>query len=116
MDATEEEAPDTTNWTNVAAIFQAAFHDGNLSNKITWQTVVFISKGDSRDFRGIGIVVFLWKTILGLLNQPFTSAIRFHNVICGLQERCMTATASLKANQLQQLTVMMDAVIYEILL
>ena len=45
---------------------QAAFLDGTLADKSMWQTVVFIPKGDVRDFQEIGLVEVLCKTIMGL--------------------------------------------------
>ena len=34
-----------------------------------WQTVILISKGAIRDFRGIVLVELLWKAVTSLLNR-----------------------------------------------
>ena len=54
-----KEASDTTNWQKAIAIFQSAFRSGTLADKSTFNTVVLIPKGGSRNFRFIGLVYFL---------------------------------------------------------
>ena len=38
------------------------FHGRTLAEEFIWKTVVFIPKS-GEDFRGIGLVKFLWKTV-----------------------------------------------------
>ena len=61
-----------THWRKVVALIQEAFHNWDLEEYGTWQTVVLIPKGDRRDFRGIGLVKVLWKTTTGIINQKLT--------------------------------------------
>ena len=52
-DAPREEAPDATKWRKFVEIVQAAFREFTPSENITWQTVVFIQKGDGRNLQGL---------------------------------------------------------------
>ena len=62
---------------------QAAFCDGTLADKCTWQTIVLIPKGESGDSREIGLVEVLWKKVTSLLNRRLTTAIKLHDVLRG---------------------------------
>ena len=86
---------------------QAEFRDGTLSNDSTWKTVVLIPKVEGGDLWGIGLVEVLWKTVTGLLNRRFTSAIRFYDVFHGFRAGCGTRTTTPGAKLLQQLMAMM---------
>ena len=111
-----DDTPDATNWLKVVAIVQAAFHDGTLAEECTWQAVVLISKGASRDFRGIGMMELLWKTVTSLLNLRLTTTIKLHDVLQGFQAVQGTGTASLKAKLIQQLSAMREAVLFKVFL
>ena len=78
-------------------------------------TVVLILKG-KRDFQGIGLVEVFWKLVASLLNRRLTSAIMYHNVLHGFRVGPGTGTAALKANLLQQLADIREAVLFEVLL
>ena len=78
---TRDDTPDATNWQKVVAIVQAAFRDGTLAEECTWQVVVLIPKGKSGNFRGIGLVEVIWKTMSSLLNFQVTEEIIFHDVL-----------------------------------
>ena len=88
-----EEDPDNTHRRKVVEISQTNFCNGTLAYENTQQTVVFIPKGYRWEFRGVGLVEVLWKTIPGLLNQCFTSAIRFHDVLHGFRAGRSTGTS-----------------------
>ena len=66
-----------------------------------------ILKDDGGDLKGIGLVEFLWKTVVEPLNHYFTSATEFHDIIPGFWAEHGTGTASLEANLTQQITAMM---------
>ena len=95
---------------------QEVLWDGILAKESIWQTVVLIPKGKSGDFRGIGLVEVLWKTMSSLLNRRLTAAITFHDVLHGFRAGCGMGTASLEAKLLQQLTAMTEVVLFEVLL
>ena len=76
--------------------------------------MVLINKGDGRDFWGIGLIEVLWKTMKGILNRFFTSVIQFHDVLNGFWAGHGTGTANIKYKLIQQLTHMMEEVLYEI--
>ena len=73
------------NWLKVVAIVQAAFRDGTLAEESTWNTVFLIIKGAIGDFRGIGLLEVLWKTVTSLLNRRLTIDIKLHGVLHGFQ-------------------------------
>ena len=51
----------------VVDLVQAAFREGKLTEEETWQAVVLILKG-KKDYRGIGLVVVMWKVVAVILN------------------------------------------------
>ena len=75
-----------------------------------------ISKGGSKDFRGIGLVGVLWNMLNGILNRIFTAEITFHDVLHGFRLGRGTGTSALEDKRLQQLMAMREAVIYEVFL
>ena len=81
-----------------------------------WQTVVLIPKGDGVEFRGVGLVKVLWKTMTVILNLHFTSAICFHRFLHGFWEVRSAGTTALKSKLIQYITAMREAVLYEIFL
>ena len=82
---------------------QAAFCDGTMAEECTRQTVVLNPKGISSDFRGIGLVEVIWKTMYILLNCRFTAAITFHDVLNGFRAGRGTGTVALDSKLLQRL-------------
>ena len=100
----------------MVAIVQAEFHNVTLADESTWQTFVLITKGDSGDLRGIGLIKVLWKTVTGLLKQQFTAVIILHYVLHGFWSGRGTGTASLEAKLLKHLMAMREAVLYEVFL
>ena len=75
--ATREDTPDVINWHKVVAIIQAEFRDGTMEKESRHKTVVLITKWESGDFGGIGLVERLCNTITSLLNRRLTIAIQF---------------------------------------
>ena len=76
-----------------------------------------ILKGEGGgDFRGIGLVVVLWKEISGIINLWILYSMQFHGV---LHEFCAgrgTGTATLMARLIQQLIAMREIVLNSIFL
>ena len=60
-----------------------AFRDGVLPEEAAWLAVVLIPKGGG-DYRGIGLVEVIWKTVAVILNCHFTATITYHNFLYGL--------------------------------
>ena len=81
-----------------------------------YHTVVMIPKGGGNDFRGIGLVEVLWKTISGIINLRLSPFIEFHNTLHGFYSGRGTGTATLEENLLQKLIAIREMVIHEILL
>ena len=63
-----------------------------------------IPKGDGGDFRRIGLLYVLWKTLTGLINRQFTLEIGLRDVLHGLRAGRSTGIDALKYNMLQQIT------------
>ena len=80
-----------------------------------WQTKVLLPKGVG-ELRGIGISKVLWKALSELLNHQIRVAVKFHDVIHRFRAGRVADIASLEANLLQQLMVMMGEVLYEVFL
>ena len=114
--ATWEEQPDPGNWEKFISIIQAAFRVGELVVPCAWQTVVIIPKGGGTDFRGIGLVELLWKTISGIINRRISSSIQFHDAMYGFRVGRGTGTATLEEKLLQQLITIRETVLHSIFL
>ena len=67
-------------------------------------------------YRGIRLVEFLWKTVIGILNRRLTTDIGFHDTLHGFQTGRGAGTSSLKANPLHQMAEMRKATLYKIFL
>ena len=93
-------ALDGTYWWKVVATAKAEFCDGTLANKSTCQKGLLIPKGDSGYTWDICLVEVLWKTVTRILNQRFTSAITFHDVLHGFWAVRVTGTDALEAKML----------------
>ena len=68
----------------------------------TWKTVVLIPKRNG-NFRGIGLVEVLWKTMLVVINQGIVELVQLHNILHGLRDGQGVGTVSLETKLLQQL-------------
>ena len=73
QEATRDKEPDTTYWLKVDDIVQEKLHNGILSDKSTWQTLVLIPEEDGEELQGIRLVQVFWNTVIGILNRCFTS-------------------------------------------
>ena len=101
MDATRYETHDATNSQKVAAIVQEEFCDEALAEDSTWQKVFLIPKGASGDFREIGMVKVICKSVTILLNWRLTTAIKFNDVLHRFWEGGGIGNDALKNNLLQ---------------
>ena len=79
--------------------------------EFTWKTGVLIPKGTG-DFRGIGLVEMLWKTVKMILNRRLMAAIQFYDTLYRFRTVRGTGNASLRDNLLQKLTVITEEVLY----
>ena len=73
--------------------------------------MVLIPKGIG-EFRDIGLVEVLWKSLLGVINCHIGETLQFHDVLHGFWAGRGTGTASLKAKLLQKLIPMREEVLY----
>ena len=78
--------------------------------------VVMAPKGGGTNFRGIGLVDFLWKAISGIINLRILYSIQFHDAIHGFRTGRWMGTAPLKAKLLQQLISIRETVLHSIFL
>ena len=112
---TREDLSDPSHWEKVIGMIPVALYKGHFTEGCTWHTIVLISKRDE-DFRCIGLIEVLWKTVIGILNLRLTAAIHFHITLHGFRTVRGMETPSLKYNLLQQLMDMKEEVLYEIFL
>ena len=82
-----------------------------LVEKCAWQTVVLIPKGGG-DFRSIGLVKLIWKTVTLTLNRRLTASIQFHDKIHRFRTGRVTGTTSLESKLLQCFIAMREEVLY----
>ena len=114
--ATQDDTLDATNWQKVASIVQTSFCYGKMAEELMWQMVVLIPKGQRGDFRGIGLVEVIWKTMSSLLKRRLTAAIMFHDMLHCFRVGHGMVTATLEAKLPQKLTSMREAVLFEVFL
>ena len=58
----------------------------------------------------------VWKVMAAILNRHFTASITYHDFLHGFRAGCVTGTATLEANLLQQLAALREDVLYVIFL
>ena len=66
------------------------------------------------NFRVIGIMEVLWKTVSVVINHHIGAELNNHNVIHGLREGLGTGNSSLKSKMLQQLKTIREEFLYKI--
>ena len=82
--ATQEQDPSPEHCERVANLVQNVFRDGKLPTKFKRKTLVILPNGN-KQYSGIDIVEFLWKTMLGLINLRIGAEVRFHNTLHGFR-------------------------------
>ena len=113
--ATREKDPDTGHWYRFIDLVHTEFRDGLLPTKCTWQTVIFLPKGN-RYFRSIGLVEVLWKAVSGVIKQRITSEILYQDVLHIFRVGRGTGIAYLVSNNIKQIAEMREEVLYKIFL
>ena len=96
-------------------LVRTAFRDGTLLTDCTWKMVVLPPKVKV-DYRGIGLIKVLYKTVLGLIKFQIGAYVTYYDTFHGFRAGRGTGTASLEAKLLQQLTAMREEVLYEVFL
>ena len=110
-----EENPYQGNWDRVVDLIQTCFREQQVPTQLLWSTVVLLPKGNG-DYRGIGLLEMSWKVIESVINWRITSTVIFHDALHGFQARRDTGTACIEAKVLQQLSKMVQKILYFILL
>ena len=113
--ATCKERPDTDNLDRVVDILQTKFREVRLPEECTCNTVVITTKVNG-EFRGIGLVEVLWKSLLRVVNWQIGAEVKFHYMIHIFRVNLGTGSAYLKAKLLHQLTPMREEVLYKVFL
>ena len=80
-----------------------------------WQDVVLIPKKGG-DYRGIGLVEVMWKTVAVILDHCFTVSITYQEPLHGFRAGRGMGTATLEVKLLQQVAALREEVIHTILL
>ena len=106
-----KDLPYPLKWDMDIGLIQAAFREGDLAEECAWKTVVPIPKGNG-NFRGIGLVDILWKTVTGILNCHLTAEIQFYDILQGFCTGRGTRTTSLEVKLLQQIMALREEVMY----
>ena len=88
------------NWDLVVDLVQTEFRDGFLMEELICKAVVLLPEGGD-DYRRIGLVKVVWKTVTVILNFCFTASIANHDSLCGFLVGRGTRTASLEVKLIQ---------------
>ena len=73
-----------------------------------------IPKGGGTDFRGIGLVEFLWEVISGIINCRIFSSIQFHDDLYAFHAGLGTGTTTLEAKLPHKLIYTKETVLHSI--
>ena len=81
-------------------LIQTSFPEVWLPVECAWNIGVLLPKGD-REFRIIGLVKIIWKTVLGIVNHWIGAAVRFHDILHGFWSGQGKGTISFESKLLQ---------------
>ena len=96
-------------------LVQKYFRDGTLPTKCMWNMVVLLPKGGG-EYRGVGLIEVLQKTVPVVINRHIEANITYHGVLHRFWEGRGAGTASLEAKLIQQLTEIREEVLYGVFL
>ena len=91
---TREESFNPYLWDKIFGLIQSNFRKGHITEDFAWQTVLLIPQGN-RDFREIGLMEVLWKTVT--LDCRCQAEIQFHDTLHGFRTSRSTGIASFKS-------------------
>ena len=111
----QEDSPDPSQWEVVIGLIQTDFHEGHLAEDCARQTFILIQNRNG-DFRSIGMVEVLWKTVMGILNCRLISEIQCYDTLHGFRTGKGARNASLEAKLIQYHMGTREEVLYEIFL
>ena len=89
-------------WRLLVTLIQRIWATGAISRQMLWVTVVLIPKGNSGDYRGVGLLEPLWKLIEKILDARL-AGLETHDALHGFLAGRGTGTAILEAKLTQQL-------------
>ena len=100
-------------WGILVRLVQHVWETGEIPQQMLWTTIVLIPKGNSGDFRGIGLLDSIWKVIERVLDQRL-SEIPLHESLHGFRAQRGCGTGIMEAKLTQQLAYLERAPLYGI--
>ena len=101
------------NWRLLVRLITTIWETGEIPRQVLWMIVVLIPKGNSRDFRGIGLLEVLWKVIEKVLDARLSS-IDLHDCLHGFRAGRGCGTGIMEAKLFQQLAYIEQCPLYAV--
>ena len=79
-----------------------------------WTIMVLIPKGNSEDFRRIGLLEVIWKVLEKVIDAQLSSTIDFHDALHGFRAGRGCGTGIMEAKLAQQLAFVEQRPLYRI--
>ena len=103
-------------WRMLVKLVQNIWETGEIPRQMLWTIMVLIPKGNSGDFRGIGLLEVLWKVLEKVINARLSSSIDLHDALHGFRAGRGCGTGIMEAKLDQQLAFMEQRPLYGIFL
>ena len=87
-------------WRLVVKLIHHIWETGEIPRQMLWIIVVLIPKGNSGDFRGIGLLEVLWKVLEKVLDA-LLSTIELHDALHGFRAGRGCGTGIMEAKLVQ---------------
>ena len=100
-------------WRLLVELIQSVWGTGEIPRQLLYVIVVLIPKGNSGDYRGIGLMEPIWKVIEGCLEQRL-QALPCHEALHGGLHGKGTGTAIMEMKLAQQLAFLEQIPLYAI--
>ena len=85
LEANQIEKPVTHRWENMVRLIHLAFAEGELTEELTWATMLLLPKGKG-EYRGIGLVEVARKVCTVVLELRLKKGVELHYSLHGFWE------------------------------
>ena len=99
----------------MVSVTKLVFQEGCIPTALTCMMMVLITKGVG-GYRGIGLVEFMWKVCMPIMNNRLRAAITLHDALHGFRQRRGVLTATMEAKLAHQLVGMVHEPISQVFL
>ena len=102
-------------WNVAVNLIQHMFATGEIPQMVPWSFLAVIPKPDGGT-HGLGLLEIIWKLMEAIIDTRVNSKVKIHDILNGFVNRRGTGTAIIKAKLQQELTLLMDKILYQLFL